>query len=139
MTNDRRTDDPSAPSPSLVLVAGRAPLWASGAATDPLAARASPLSPYPMSSPTLSKSLEIKNRLGLHARAAAQFVQVASQFDADIGVTKDGQTVDGKSILGLMMLAAGQGSYIDLNVSGPQAADALAALEALVAQRFNEE
>jgi phosphocarrier protein len=92
-----------------------------------------------MSNPTLSKSLEIRNRLGLHARAAAQFVQVAAQFEADIGVTKDDQTVDGKSILGLMMLAAGQGSFIDVSVSGPQAADALAAIEHLVQQKFNEE
>ena len=92
-----------------------------------------------MSNPTVSKSLEIKNRLGLHARAAAQFVQVAAQFEADITVTKDGQAVDGKSILGLMMLAAGQGSYIDVSVSGPQADDALAAIEALVDQKFNEE
>jgi phosphocarrier protein HPr len=92
-----------------------------------------------MSSPPLTKSLEIQNRLGLHARAAAQLVQVAAQFDADITVTKDGQAVDGKSILGLMMLAAGQGSYIDVSVSGPQAADALAAIERLVEQKFNEE
>jgi phosphocarrier protein HPr len=92
-----------------------------------------------MSNPTLSKSLEIKNRLGLHARAAAQLVQVAGQFDADITVTKDGQTVDGKSILGLMMLAAGQGSYIDVSAAGPQAAEALAAIERLMEQKFNEE
>jgi len=92
-----------------------------------------------MSSPTLCKSLEIKNRLGLHARAAAQLVQVATQFEADITVTKDGQAVDGKSILGLMMLAAGQGSSIEVSVSGPQAEAALAAIEALVEQKFNEE
>ena len=92
-----------------------------------------------MSPPTLHKNLEIKNRLGLHARAAAQLVQVAAQFEADITVTKDDQVVDGKSILGLMMLAAGQGSSIDVSVSGPQAAEALAAIEALVDQKFNEE
>ena len=92
-----------------------------------------------MSNPTLFKSLEIKNRLGLHARAAAQFVQVAAQFEADITVTKEGQAVDGKSILGLMMLAAGQGSHIDVRVSGPQAEAALAAIERLVEQKFNEE
>jgi phosphocarrier protein HPr len=92
-----------------------------------------------MSTPMLFKSLEIKNRLGLHARAAAQLVQVATKFEADITVTKDGQVVDGKSILGLMMLAAGPGSYIDVNVSGPQAAEALAAIEQLVDQKFNEE
>lgn len=92
-----------------------------------------------MSHPTLAKSLEIKNRLGLHARAAAQLVQVATQFEADITVTKDGQAVDGKSILGLMMLAAGQGASIEVTVSGPQAAAALAAIERLIEQKFNEE
>ena len=92
-----------------------------------------------MSHPTLSKSLQIKNRLGLHARAAAQLVQVATQFDADITVTKEAQSVDGKSILGLMMLAAGQGSFIEVSVAGLQAVDALAAIERLVEQKFNEE
>ena len=92
-----------------------------------------------MSDGTLSKSLEIKNRLGLHARAAAQLVQVASQFDAEVSITKDGQSVNGKSILGLMMLAAAQGSYIDVSVSGPQATEALAAVERLIDQKFNED
>ena len=92
-----------------------------------------------MSNPTLFKRLEIKNRLGLHARAAAQLVQVATQFEAEISVAREGQVVDGKSILGLMMLAAGQGSCIDVSASGPQAADALAAIERLVEQKFNEE
>ncbi len=92
-----------------------------------------------MSDGTLFKSLEIKNRLGLHARAAALLVQTATQFDAAVTVTKDGQAVDGKSILGLMMLAAAQGQYIDVSVSGPQAADALAAIERLIEQKFNEE
>ena len=93
----------------------------------------------PMSDATLSKRLEIKNRLGLHARAAAQLVQIAAQFDADITVTKEGQTVDGKSILGLMMLAAAQGTTIDVSASGPQAAEAMFAIERLVDQKFNEE
>ena len=92
-----------------------------------------------MSDTTLSKSLEIKNRLGLHARAAAQLVQIASQFDADILVSKDGQEVNGKSILGLMMLAAAQGSFIDVSTSGPQAAEAMAAIEQLIDLKFNEE
>ncbi len=92
-----------------------------------------------MSDATLSKSIEIKNRLGLHARAAALLVQTATQFDADITVAKDGQTVNGKSILGLMMLAAAQGSFIDVSVSGPQASEALAAIERLCEQKFNEE
>ena len=83
--------------------------------------------------------LEIKNRLGLHARAAALLVQIVARFNAEITVAKDDQTVNGKSILGLMMLAAGQGSHIDVNVSGPQAEAALAAIERLVEQKFNEE
>jgi len=92
-----------------------------------------------MSDGTVSRNLEIKNRLGLHARAAAQLVQVASQFDAEISITKDGQLVNGKSILGLMMLAAGQGSFIEVSISGPQADEAMAALEQLVAQKFYED
>jgi len=92
-----------------------------------------------MSDATVSKSLEIKNRLGLHARAAAQLVQIASQFDAAITVVKDAQTVDGKSILGLMMLAAGQGTFVEVSASGPQASEALAAIEQLFDQKFNEE
>ena len=64
---------------------------------------------------------------------------MAAQFEADISVTKDDQTVDGKSILGLMMLAAGQGTFIGVSAVGPQAADALAAIERLMEQKFNEE
>jgi len=87
----------------------------------------------------LRKNLEIKNRLGLHARAAAQLVQIASQFDADVTVAKDGQTVNGKSIIGLMMLAAPQGSIIEVSVSGPQAPEAMQAIEQLFESKFNEE
>jgi phosphocarrier protein HPr len=93
----------------------------------------------PMSDAPLSKRLEIKNRLGLHARAAAQLVQTATQFDADVTVSKDGQAVNGKSILALMMLAAGQGACIDVTVSGPQAAEALHAIETLIERKFHEE
>jgi len=93
-----------------------------------------------MSDLPLRKNLEIKNRLGLHARAAAQLVQVAAQFDADIMVGKDGQVVNGKSIIGLMTLAAAQGTSIEVSVSGPQAEAALSAIEMLVVeQKFNEE
>ena len=92
-----------------------------------------------MRDPTLSKNLEIKNRLGLHARAAAQLVQTTSQFDADITVSKDEQTVDGKSIIGLMMLAAGPGTVIEVTASGPQAEAALVAIERLVDLKFHEE
>lgn len=92
-----------------------------------------------MADVTLCKQLEIKNRLGLHARAAAQLVQTASQYEAEITVAKDGQTVNGKSIIGLMMLAAAQGTSIDVSASGPQAVEALSAIERLVDQKFNEE
>jgi len=92
-----------------------------------------------MSDAVVCKTLEIKNRLGLHARAAAQLVQTASKFDADITVTKAGQAVNAKSILGLMMLAAAQGSMIEVSASGLQAAEAVAAIEQLVDQKFNEE
>jgi phosphocarrier protein HPr len=92
-----------------------------------------------MSDAALSKVMEIKNKLGLHARAAALWVQTAARFESDIQVTKEEQTVDGKSILGLMMLAAAQGSTIEVRACGPQAAEALKALEELVEQKFNEE
>jgi phosphocarrier protein HPr len=82
--------------------------------------------------------LEIQNRLGLHARAAALFVQTASRFEAEITVAKDGQVVNGRSIMGVMMLAAEQGSSIDVTATGPQAAEALEAIRALVDARFNE-
>lgn len=83
--------------------------------------------------------LEIKNRLGLHARAAALLVQTVAQFDAEITVSKDDQAVNGKSILGLMMLAAGQGSCIDVVAQGADAQAALEAISALVEAKFNEE
>ena len=69
----------------------------------------------------IQQDLEIINRLGLHARAATLFVQVATTFSADISVTKDGEKVDGKSIIGLMMLAAGKGSSIEIEVCGDDA------------------
>jgi phosphocarrier protein HPr len=83
-------------------------------------------------------SLEIKNRLGLHARAAALLVQTASRFEAEVTVAKDGQVVNGRSIMGVMMLAAEQGSRIEVTTTGPQASEALAAIRELVEARFNE-
>ena len=83
--------------------------------------------------------LEIKNRLGLHARAAALLVQTVTQFDAEITISKDDQTVNGKSILGLMMLAAGQGSPIEVAADGPDAQAALDAIAALVEAKFKED
>lgn len=92
-----------------------------------------------MAETTLSKILEIKNRLGLHARAAAQLVQTVSKFSAEVIVSKDGQAVNGKSILGLMMLAAAQGNCIEVSASGSDAAEAMAAIESLIEQKFNED
>ncbi len=83
-------------------------------------------------------SLEIKNRLGLHARAAVLLVQTANRFEAEVTVSKDGQSVNGRSIMGIMMLAAEQGSSIDVTTTGPQAEAALAAIRELVDARFNE-
>jgi phosphocarrier protein HPr len=83
-------------------------------------------------------TLEIRNRLGLHARAAALLVQTASRFDAEITLAKDGQSVNGRSIMGIMMLAAEQGSRLDVTASGPQAAEAVEALRNLFDARFNE-
>ena len=82
--------------------------------------------------------LQIKNRLGLHARAAAQFVQTAQKFDAEVTVSKDDQVVNGRSIMGVMRLAAEQGSHIEVVATGPQAAEALQAIAALLEARFNE-
>ena len=83
-------------------------------------------------------NLEIKNRLGLHARAAALLVQTAGRFDAEVTVAKDGQVVNGRSIMGVMMLAAEQGSRIEVATTGPQATEALAAIRELIEARFNE-
>ncbi len=84
------------------------------------------------------ETLTIVNKLGMHARAAAQLVQTAGLFDAEITVSRDGESVNGRSIMGLMMLAAEQGSTIDVVISGPQAAEALKAIRELIANRFNE-
>jgi phosphocarrier protein len=87
----------------------------------------------------LRRTLPIVNRRGLHARASARFVQLAETFDAEITVSRDGLSVGGQSIMGLMMLAAGIGSTIDVTATGPEAAEALDAITALVADRFGEE
>lgn len=85
------------------------------------------------------RELPIINKRGLHARAAAKFVQTVERFDATVTVTKDGQSVGGDSIMGLMMLAAAQGTSIHVAAAGSEAAAALDALEALVADRFGED
>ena len=88
---------------------------------------------------SLSRTVEIINERGLHARASAKFVKLASGFDAHVTVSRDGQSVDARSIMGLMMLAAGIGSSIDISAEGPQAEAALEALSALVSARFDED
>ncbi|MBA3811998.1 MAG: HPr family phosphocarrier protein [Caulobacteraceae bacterium] len=84
-------------------------------------------------------TVEIVNERGLHARASAKFVKLASAFDAEIQVTKEYHTVDALSIMGLMMLAAGPGSTLEIKARGPQAQAAVEALVALVAGRFEED
>lgn len=81
----------------------------------------------------------ICNRRGLHARAAARFVKLADQFEADITVAKNGTSVSGRSIMGLMMLAAGPGTSIELRGSGPDAERAITALAELICDGFDEE
>ena len=88
---------------------------------------------------TVKRSLAIVNKRGLHARAAAKFVRTAGQFDAVIRVSFKGQEVSALSIMGLMMLAAGIGSAIELSCAGRQAAEAMAALSALVESKFGED
>jgi phosphocarrier protein HPr len=86
----------------------------------------------------LRRSIIIVNRRGLHARASARFVKCAESFDAEVRVTKDGQTVGGTSIMGLMTLAAAPGCAIDLEAEGPEAAQALDALANLIDEGFGE-
>ncbi len=88
---------------------------------------------------TVRKTLEIINDKGLHARASAKLVEVVEGFDARADVSKDGLSASGDSIMGLLMLAAGKGSSIDVETSGPDAAALADALEALVAERFGED
>ena len=86
-----------------------------------------------------SRSVEIVNKRGLHARASAKFVKCASTFEAEVRVSKDGHTVDARSIMGLMMLAAGPGCCIEIEAEGAEADQALDALVDLVTNRFDEE
>jgi phosphocarrier protein HPr len=87
----------------------------------------------------VEKTVTIVNRLGLHARAAAKLVTLAAKYQSTVQVRKDGREVSGKSIMGVMMLAAAQGSHITLVAQGPDAAEAIEALAALIANRFDEE
>ncbi|HEY5409139.1 MAG TPA: HPr family phosphocarrier protein [Caulobacteraceae bacterium] len=88
---------------------------------------------------TARRTVEIINKRGLHARASAKFVKLAAEFDAEVSVSREGQTVDARSIMGLMMLGAGPGSVLELVAEGGQADEALDALCELVGARFEED
>lgn len=87
----------------------------------------------------MQKQLQIINKLGLHARAAAKLVQTASKFASLVEITRNGKTVNGKSIMGVMMLAASQHSWIDVTITGEDESEALIAIETLVNNRFGED
>jgi phosphocarrier protein len=87
----------------------------------------------------ITKELVVTNKLGIHARPAAMFVRMANRFDCEIFVEKDGERVNGKSIMGLMMLAAGPGSKLTVLAEGGDAARAVLELEALLKRKFDED
>jgi len=87
-----------------------------------------------MADKTIQKDIVIKNKQGLHARPAALFVQIANKFDSDISVIKDGEEVNGKSIMGILMLAAEEGAKVCLKVIGPDAEEAVKELEKILLQ-----
>ncbi len=87
----------------------------------------------------VEQQFTIINELGMHARAATRFVQVANRYHADVDVEKDGQTVNGKSIMGVLMLVAAKGTFITVRCEGPDAPAALKAISTLVRDKFGEE
>lgn len=87
----------------------------------------------------ITKTFSVQNKLGIHARPAAQFVRTAGKFASEVTVERDGERVDGKSIMGLMMLAVGYGMEITVTVDGADEADAMQAIESLVARKFDED
>jgi len=87
----------------------------------------------------VTKTLVVQNKLGVHARPAALFAKTANRFKSDVFVEKDGETINAKSIMGLMMLAAGPGSKILVIAKGPDAADAVKAIEDLLDSKFGED
>lgn len=87
----------------------------------------------------VEKEITIVNRLGMHARPAAMFVRIASRHRCEVWVEKEGERINGKSIMGLMMLAAGQGSKLLVRCEGPEADRAMQEIEQLIASKFNEE
>jgi phosphocarrier protein HPr len=86
-----------------------------------------------------AKAINIINKLGLHARAAARFVQLASSYESEINISHNGKKVSGKSIMGIMMLAASKGMTIEITVAGVDEVDALTALEDLILDKFGED
>ena len=86
----------------------------------------------------IDREIEIKNKLGLHARAAAKLVHTSARFKSDIKIRKGDEEVDGKSILGILLLAAGRGTTIRVSADGPDERDALDAIEALINAKFDE-
>jgi phosphocarrier protein HPr len=86
----------------------------------------------------IARDLEIKNKLGLHARAAAKLVHTAARFKSDIKIRKGDEEVDGKSILGILLLAAGRGSLVTVKADGDDERDALEAVEKLIDSKFDE-
>ena len=87
----------------------------------------------------MTRDFRVTNKLGIHARPAAMFVKAANRFTCDIFVEKDGEKVNGKSIMGLMMLAAGPGSKLTVSAEGQDALQALAEIETLINRKFDEE
>jgi phosphocarrier protein HPr len=91
------------------------------------------------SSTAVSREIPVINKRGLHARASAKFVQLVEKFSADVKVSRNGEVVGGNSIMGLMMLAAGIGTTINVSATGPDAADAVEAIAQLMGNKFGEE
>lgn len=87
----------------------------------------------------ITKAFTIQNKLGIHARPAAQFVRASSKFKSDVSVEKDGEKVDGKSIMGMMMLAVGYGMEIVVTANGPDEEALMDALEQLIESKFDED
>ena len=92
-----------------------------------------------MTEPSVELRLQIMNELGMHARAATKFVQTANKYQSAVTVEKDGQTVNGKSIMGVLMLVAAKGSWISVRCTGADATGAMDALTALVKDKFGED
>ncbi|MBN1522813.1 MAG: HPr family phosphocarrier protein [Candidatus Aureabacteria bacterium] len=88
---------------------------------------------------SIKREFTIQNKLGLHARPVAMFVKTANKFESEIVVEKNNETVNGKSIMGMMMLAAGKGSVINVIATGPDAEEALLEIEKLINEKFGEE